>query len=152
MADIMEEFERTEKTLRFDSGVMTDFNMAAADYTLIFKFSWTVSQLSYDVQNGENDKVFEFFNALKELWDRVRVLLLEFAAKPIDAKFVELEPKIANLEAYKKSNMPVFIPRDLKNDLQTLKREIFQAKQNCGAGVPRRKKMTDAQRIRNALR
>jgi hypothetical protein len=146
----MKEFEATAKTISMDDGITTDFNMAAADFTLIFKFSWTVSQLSYDVENGEPEKVFEFFNAMRELWDRIRVMLL-VSREPIDKKFEDLEPRIRALEAYKDS-VQFTLPLPLRRELQTLKRDILQKKQDCGAGVPRRKKMNDAQRISNALK
>lgn len=146
----MKEFEATAKTISMDDAVTTDFNMAAADFTLIFKFSWTVSQLSYDVENGEPEKVFEFFNAMRELWDRIRVMLLS-SKDDIDRRFEVLEPKIRALEAYK-SSVQFTLPLTIRKDLQNLKRDILQKKQDCGAGVPRRKKMNDAQRISNALK
>lgn len=159
MSSFTERIKHPELSLKKEAGmspsgdVTTEFSMWLLDSVAINHIMTTISSSSYDVCMGDKKALFQFFYSMKEMWDRLRVIVKKEATKiDMDNRITKMDKRIIPLRTLQESNSQWFLPNDVLMELQEIKRNLIQLKQDVGLGIPWAENYTDGERIRNALR
>jgi len=110
-----------------------------------------ITEFSVEARSKNIIFIEPFFNSLRELYDHVSPLLIRPVIEKYDPKFVDLDRRITIWKRQMTVTGMRLFPADLINDLETLKRDLFELKQQVGLGVPVEKVVSIRKKLERVL-
>jgi hypothetical protein len=91
------------------------------------------------------------FNSLLELYDQIHALLIDSAITKFETRFANINTLIKNWKKDMETKGMLIFPEEIVNELQSLKRDLFDMKQIVGLGVPTEKVVSIRRKLNRVM-